>query len=73
MKWPSGAQQKKPFGDQEKPLLHATVAGGSTSSMSGEHIVFTKMVEEDMPRKALDKSLTHGRLALPRQISRSAA
>ena len=32
-----------------------------------------KKVEEDMPRKALDKSLTHGRLALPRQISRSAA
>lgn len=41
--------------------------------MSGEHIVFTKMVEEDMPRKALDMRLTHGRLALPRQISRSAA
>ena len=41
--------------------------------MSGEHIVCTKMVEEDMPRKALDMSLTHGRLPLPRQISRIAA
>ena len=60
--------------------MHIAVASGHwcgakrpLCALSGHHVWDIKIVEKDMPRKALYMSLTHERLLLPRQNGRYAA
>ena len=66
--------RKLPFRKVISFLLCAYCGGKRPlCALSGHHVWDIKIVEKDMPRKALYMSLTHERLLLPRQNGRYAA